>query len=83
MMHVGEAILMSRYLARKDQFTEAQRLRLVEDDHDAKDADIAALRGDLQGISRQLTRLLWAVVSLAFTVAGAAVAFAYAAGAAG
>lgn len=75
---------LSRYMARKDQFNDEQRLRLVEDDLDATDDELDSIRDGLATIDKtlneKLNRLLWAVVSLAFAVAGAAIAFAYASG---
>lgn len=75
---------LTRYMARKDQFTDEQRLRLVEDDLDANDEVVEAIREGMATLDKtlndKLNRLLWAVVSLAFSIAGAAVAFAYAGG---
>jgi hypothetical protein len=76
--------IASRYVARKEQFTHEQRLRLVEDDLDANDEEFATIRSGMatldKTINDKLNRLLWAVVSLAFAITGAALAFAWSGG---
>lgn len=76
--------VVSRYWSRKDQFDLPQRVRLVEDDLDANDATIQAIKEGMEALTEtvrsQLNKILWAIVSLAFSFGAAAIAFAYSRG---
>lgn len=81
---MGGVLSVTRTQLREGRFTLDQRVALAEDDLDTHDGvqltQAQAIKNLEATIQSSLNKILFAVLTLAFTIAGAAIAFAYSSG---